>query len=142
MLLAQVCWLIVPIELFDCRVSLCDCIAVSACVIVLLIIYPFLLCRKVVEYGLYMKHCKVEVYLMDFKLCQQSQLNETISRQFSRATTVGECVYVCMCVCVCVCMCVCVCVCVYVCVCVFVCVCMFVCVCVCLCVCVCACMHA
>eukprot|EP00731_Ephydatia_muelleri_P021843 Em0014g434a len=46
--------------------------------------------RKVVEYGLYMKHCKVEVYLMDFKLCQQSQLNETISRQFSRATTVAQ----------------------------------------------------
>eukprot|EP00731_Ephydatia_muelleri_P021817 Em0014g408a len=46
--------------------------------------------RKVVEYGLYMNHCKVEVYLMDFKLCQQSQLNETISRQFSRATTVAQ----------------------------------------------------
>ena len=98
MLLAQVRWLIVHIELFDCRVSLCDCIAGSH--------DPFLLCRKVVEYGLYMKHCKVEVYLMDFKLCQQSQLNETISRQFSRATTVGECVYVCVCVFVCVCVCV------------------------------------
>ena len=43
------------------------------------------------EFGSYMKHCKVEVYLMEFKLFQQSQLNETVTKMFSRGTTVGEC---------------------------------------------------
>ena len=50
------------------------------------------------EFGLYMKHCKVEVYLMEFKLCQQSQLNETVTKMFSRGTTVGECMNVVHCI--------------------------------------------
>ena len=45
--------------------------------------------RKVVEYGLYMKHCKVEVYLLNFKLCLHPNLTEHICREFSRANTVG-----------------------------------------------------
>ena len=46
--------------------------------------------RKVVEYGLYMKHCKVEVYLLEFKLCVHPNLNDVNKREFSRADTVGK----------------------------------------------------
>ncbi len=46
--------------------------------------------RRVVEYGLYMKHCKVEVYLMEFKLCVHPDLNAIRLREFSRSDTVGE----------------------------------------------------
>jgi hypothetical protein len=47
-------------------------------------------CRKVVEHGLYMKHCKVEVYLLEFKLSLHSRQNDVITKQFSRASSVGE----------------------------------------------------
>ena len=53
--------------------------------------FPFVLCRKVVECGLVTKHCEVEVYLMEFKLCLKHMLNTTITKQLSRATTVGGC---------------------------------------------------
>ncbi len=42
------------------------------------------------EYGLYMKHCKVEVYLLEFKMCIHPDINNIKKRQFSRADTVGE----------------------------------------------------
>ncbi len=42
------------------------------------------------EHGLYMKHCKVEVYLLEFKLCMHSKTNETVSKMFSRADTIGK----------------------------------------------------
>ena len=46
--------------------------------------------RKVVEYGLYMKHCKVEVYLLEIKLSVYPNLTEHIIKEFSRADTVGK----------------------------------------------------
>ena len=46
--------------------------------------------RVVVEYGLCMKHCKVEVYRLEFKLRVHAMINETITREFSRADTVGK----------------------------------------------------
>ena len=59
---------------------LCVCVCVCAC-------------RKVVEHGLshglYMKHCKVEVYLLEFKLCLHPKLNEPVNMTFSRAETIG-----------------------------------------------------
>ena len=45
--------------------------------------------RRVVEYGLYTKHCKVEVYLLNFKLTLHPKLSEATVEQFSRADTVG-----------------------------------------------------
>ncbi len=42
-----------------------------------------------VEHGLYMKHCKVEVYLLEFKLAMHPKTNETVTKMFSRADTVG-----------------------------------------------------
>ena len=45
--------------------------------------------RKVVEYGLYMKHCKVEVYLLRFRLSLHPKLSEHTTKEFSRSNTVG-----------------------------------------------------
>ena len=45
--------------------------------------------RQVVEYGLYMKHCKVEVYLLEFSVYEQSKgPGSPHTLQFSRANTV------------------------------------------------------
>ena len=41
------------------------------------------------EHGLYMKHCKVEVYLLEFKLCLHPKLNEPVNMTFSRADTIS-----------------------------------------------------
>lgn len=49
-----------------------------------------LLARKVVEHGMYMKHCKVEVYLLEFKLAIHPELNNTKTQSFSRADSVGD----------------------------------------------------
>ena len=48
------------------------------------------LARNVVEHGAYMKHCKVEVYLLEFKLSLHPYLNSTKPQHFSRADTVGD----------------------------------------------------
>jgi len=46
--------------------------------------------RKVVEHGMYVKSCKVEVYLMQLKLCQHSDPKTTVTRHFSKGDTVGR----------------------------------------------------
>ena len=46
--------------------------------------------RKVVELGMYMKHCKVEVYLLEFKLVIHPNFNNVKLCSFSRADTVGD----------------------------------------------------
>ena len=46
--------------------------------------------RKVIEHGMYMKYCKVEVYLLEFKLSLYPNLNISKTRSFSRADTVGD----------------------------------------------------
>ena len=46
--------------------------------------------RRVVEHGLYVKHCKVEVYLVEFKLALHPEVDSVITKKFSRADTVGE----------------------------------------------------
>ncbi|XP_055563518.1 ubiquitin carboxyl-terminal hydrolase 4 isoform X2 [Falco biarmicus] len=45
--------------------------------------------RKVVEYGLFVKHYKVEVYLLELKLCESSNPDNVISCHFSKADTVA-----------------------------------------------------
>ena len=47
-------------------------------------------CRRVVEYGTYVKHLKVEVYLVELKLCVHPHINETKVRFFSRADLTSE----------------------------------------------------
>ena len=46
--------------------------------------------RKVVEYGMFVKHCKVEVYLMELKLCVNGKQDTYVTHQFSKADTIGE----------------------------------------------------
>ncbi|XP_068720343.1 ubiquitin carboxyl-terminal hydrolase 15-like isoform X3 [Montipora capricornis] len=46
--------------------------------------------RKVVEHGMYVKSCKVEVYLMGFKLSRHSDSQTLVTRQFSKGDTVGH----------------------------------------------------
>ena len=46
--------------------------------------------RKVVEHGMYLKQCKVEVYLIEFKLCQNSDLETVVLRHFSKGDTIGK----------------------------------------------------
>ncbi|XP_038054457.1 ubiquitin carboxyl-terminal hydrolase 15-like [Patiria miniata] len=44
--------------------------------------------RKVVEYGMFVKHCKVEVYLMELKLSEHGNPEKYVSQQFSKADTI------------------------------------------------------
>ncbi|KAE8611761.1 hypothetical protein XENTR_v10012591 [Xenopus tropicalis] len=44
--------------------------------------------RKVVEHGLFVKNCKVEVYLIELKLCDDSDPENVIARHFSKADTI------------------------------------------------------
>ncbi|KAM4675534.1 ubiquitin carboxyl-terminal hydrolase 15 isoform 2-T2 [Discoglossus pictus] len=43
--------------------------------------------RKVVEQGMFVKHCKVEVYLTELKLCDNGNMSNVVSRRFSKADT-------------------------------------------------------
>uniref|UniRef100_A0A8C5SNA3 Ubiquitin carboxyl-terminal hydrolase n=1 Tax=Laticauda laticaudata TaxID=8630 RepID=A0A8C5SNA3_LATLA len=45
--------------------------------------------KKVVEYGLFVKHCKVEIYLLELKLCQDSDPTELVDSYFSKADTIA-----------------------------------------------------
>ncbi|KAK3768270.1 hypothetical protein RRG08_031063 [Elysia crispata] len=45
--------------------------------------------RKVIEQGVYVKHCKVEVYLMELKLCENSDTTNVFAHLFSRADTIA-----------------------------------------------------
>lgn len=39
---------------------------------------------------MFVKHCKVEVYLTELKLCKDSNMDNVITRRFSKADTIGE----------------------------------------------------
>ncbi|XP_033269036.1 ubiquitin carboxyl-terminal hydrolase 4 isoform X4 [Orcinus orca] len=45
--------------------------------------------RKVVEHGLFVKHCKVEVYLLELKLCENSDPTNVLSCHFSKSDTIA-----------------------------------------------------
>uniref|UniRef100_A0A8C7H3D4 Ubiquitin carboxyl-terminal hydrolase 15 n=1 Tax=Oncorhynchus kisutch TaxID=8019 RepID=A0A8C7H3D4_ONCKI len=44
--------------------------------------------RKVVEQGMFVKHCKVEVYLTELKLCEDRNMDNVVTRRFSKADTI------------------------------------------------------
>ncbi|CAG0901388.1 unnamed protein product [Darwinula stevensoni] len=46
--------------------------------------------RQVVEQGMYVKTCKVEIYPSELKLCEYSDLEKQETRKFSRLTTVAQ----------------------------------------------------
>ena len=41
--------------------------------------------RKVVEHGMFVKHCKVEVYFIEFQLAEYNNLEDTTWRKFSKS---------------------------------------------------------
>lgn len=45
--------------------------------------------RKVVEYGMFVKHLKVEVYFTKLILCEFSNMDQCVSQHFSKADTVA-----------------------------------------------------
>ena len=45
--------------------------------------------RKVVEHGMFGKHCKVEVYYIEFKLAENSNIENTVQKKFSKSDTLG-----------------------------------------------------
>uniref|UniRef100_A0A286Y1Q0 Ubiquitin carboxyl-terminal hydrolase n=1 Tax=Cavia porcellus TaxID=10141 RepID=A0A286Y1Q0_CAVPO len=45
--------------------------------------------RKVIEHGLFVKQCKVEVYLLELKLCENSDPTNVFSCHFSKADTIA-----------------------------------------------------
>ncbi|CAN8017254.1 unnamed protein product [Ixodes persulcatus] len=46
--------------------------------------------RRVIEFGMFVKHCKVEVYLMDLKLCLSTNLDQCITKKFSKVDTIDR----------------------------------------------------
>uniref|UniRef100_A0A8C9TSM4 Ubiquitin carboxyl-terminal hydrolase 4 n=1 Tax=Scleropages formosus TaxID=113540 RepID=A0A8C9TSM4_SCLFO len=44
--------------------------------------------RKVVEHGMFVKHCKVEVYLLELNLCENNNMDKVVTRHFSKADTI------------------------------------------------------
>ena len=46
--------------------------------------------RHVVVHGLYVKHCKVEVYLVEFRLALHPEVDSTVTKRFSKEDTVSE----------------------------------------------------
>uniref|UniRef100_A0A3B3ZMD5 Ubiquitin carboxyl-terminal hydrolase n=1 Tax=Periophthalmus magnuspinnatus TaxID=409849 RepID=A0A3B3ZMD5_9GOBI len=46
--------------------------------------------RKVVEHGMFVKHCKVEVYLLELNLCENDNMENVVTRHFSKADTIEK----------------------------------------------------
>lgn len=77
---------------------MCACYLCTVCVIlccthsvVMSFTFPaYLLFFQVVEQGMFVKHCKVEVYLTELKLCEDSNMDLMVTRRFSKADTIGR----------------------------------------------------
>ncbi|UYV69344.1 USP15 [Cordylochernes scorpioides] len=46
--------------------------------------------RRVIEYGMFVKHCRVEIYFMELKLCQMSDMENPVTRKFSKMDTLEQ----------------------------------------------------
>lgn len=44
---------------------------------------------------MFVKHCKVEVYLLELNLCENDNMDNVVTRHFSKADTIGENLYYC-----------------------------------------------
>lgn len=49
-----------------------------------------ILILQVIEHGMFVKHCKVEVYLLELNLCENNNMDIAVTRYFSKADTIGE----------------------------------------------------
>uniref|UniRef100_A0A669QGE0 Ubiquitin carboxyl-terminal hydrolase n=1 Tax=Phasianus colchicus TaxID=9054 RepID=A0A669QGE0_PHACC len=75
-LIAQLDYVLVPSSAWQKLVSWYRCIEGQQPIV-----------RKVMEFGLYAKHCEVEVYPLELKLCESSSPSNVISCCFSRRDT-------------------------------------------------------
>uniref|UniRef100_A0A803YC32 Ubiquitin carboxyl-terminal hydrolase n=1 Tax=Meleagris gallopavo TaxID=9103 RepID=A0A803YC32_MELGA len=75
-LIAQLDYVLVPSSAWQKLVSWYGCIEGQQPIV-----------RKVMEFGLYAKHCEVEVYPLELKLCESSSPSNVISCCFSRRDT-------------------------------------------------------
>ncbi|XP_047127037.1 ubiquitin carboxyl-terminal hydrolase 15 isoform X1 [Hydra vulgaris] len=48
------------------------------------------ICRKVVQHGLYMKEKKLEVYLIELKLCSFNDMDNIVLKSFSKVSTIAD----------------------------------------------------
>lgn len=39
---------------------------------------------------MFVKHCKVEVYLLELNLCENDNMDNVVTRHFSKADTIGK----------------------------------------------------
>ena len=46
--------------------------------------------RKVIDSGMFIKHCKIEVYFIELRLAEYSTMNDVHSAKFSRNDTLGD----------------------------------------------------
>uniref|UniRef100_A0A669QJ07 Ubiquitin carboxyl-terminal hydrolase 4 n=1 Tax=Phasianus colchicus TaxID=9054 RepID=A0A669QJ07_PHACC len=77
-LIAQLDYVLVPSSAWQKLVSWYRCIEGQQPIV-----------RKVMEFGLYAKHCEVEVYPLELKLCESSSPSNVISCCFSRRDSVA-----------------------------------------------------
>lgn len=54
-----------------------------------LLCFLFIVCPQVVEAGMFVKHCKVEVYPTELMLCLYNNMDNIVPRRFSKADTIG-----------------------------------------------------
>lgn len=52
--------------------------------------FIYVFCLQVVEYGLFVKYCKVEVYLLELKFCENSDFINVLSCYFSKVDIIGK----------------------------------------------------
>ncbi|XP_041047706.1 ubiquitin carboxyl-terminal hydrolase 4 isoform X2 [Carcharodon carcharias] len=76
-LIDELDYVLVPIEAWNKLVNWYACVVGQEPIV-----------RKVVEHGMFVKHCKVEVYLLELKLCENNNMDNVVTRHFSKADTI------------------------------------------------------
>ncbi|XP_061689922.1 ubiquitin carboxyl-terminal hydrolase 4 [Syngnathoides biaculeatus] len=76
-LIDELDYVLVPTEAWNKLVSWYSCLGVQRPIV-----------RKVVEHGMFVKNCKVEVYLLELNLCENDNMDNVVTRHFSKADTI------------------------------------------------------
>ncbi|KAM4581904.1 uncharacterized protein V3H82_006025 isoform 2-T2 [Fundulus diaphanus] len=76
-LIDELDYVLVPTEAWNKLVSWYGCLEGQSPIV-----------RKVIEHGMFVKHCKVEVYLLELSLCENNNMEKVIKQHFSRADTI------------------------------------------------------
>uniref|UniRef100_A0A3Q2R3M4 ubiquitinyl hydrolase 1 n=1 Tax=Fundulus heteroclitus TaxID=8078 RepID=A0A3Q2R3M4_FUNHE len=76
-LIDQMDYVLVPTDAWNKLVSWYGCLEGQSPIV-----------RKVIEQGMFVKHCKVEVYLLELSLYENNNMEKVIKQHFSKADTV------------------------------------------------------